>query len=71
MFGQPLHGNNCKPSSETLGNLQSQCVDKPKAFTEMPEWAVNYTPVTTQDTFDLTPITPGLVKKILKKCSST
>ena len=30
-----------------------------------------YTPEITQDTFDLKPITPGLVKRILKKCSSS
>ena len=37
--------------------------DRMVQYTEMPDWAVNYTPVTIQDTFDLTPITPGLVKK--------
>ena len=43
--------------------------DRMVQYTGMPEWVVNYTPLTTQDTFDLTPITPGFVKKTLKKCS--
>ena len=58
-------------AEEAYGHFESVFSDRMVQYTEMPEWAVNYTPVTTQDTFDLTLITPGLVKKILKKCSSS
>ena len=58
-------------AEEAYSHFENVFSDRMVQYTKMPKWAVNYTPVTTQDTFDLTPITPGLVKKILKKCSSS
>ena len=58
-------------ANEAYNHFENVFSERGVKYTEMPEWVVNYTPATAQDTFDLTPITPGLVKRILKKCSSS
>ena len=58
-------------AEEAYSHFENVFSDRMVQYTGMPEWVVNYTPEITQDTFDLTPITPGLVKRILKKCSSS
>ena len=58
-------------AEEAYRHFHNVISDKMVQYTEMPKWVVKYTPVIMQDTFNLTPITPGLVKKILKKCSSS
>ena len=58
-------------AEEAYSHFENVFSDRMVQYTEIPKWVVNYTPVITQDTFDLTPITPGMVKKILQKCSSS
>ena len=58
-------------AEEAYNHFENEFSDRRVKYTELPEWVVKYTPEPTQDTFDLTPITPGLVKRILKKCSSS
>ena len=55
-----------------LDYFQSTYSVKNVSYTEFPDWVSEVMPIPDiQFEFDLSPITPGLIKRTLQKCSST